>query len=556
MTSLPRSLLLLALLYTALNCVKPLIIDDAAYWYDAEQISRKPLDPYGFAILWYNAPQNANSLLAPAVLPYFIAPAVRLFGDHPMLVKLWLLPMALLFVWALYDLFRRFARGLEVPLTWMTVLSPAFLPSFNLMLDVPALALSLAAIAVFLRSLDRNSIPLATLAGLLGGLAMQTKYTALLAPAVMLVAAVVWRKPALWLPAVIVVAQVFVSWELLTALLYGQSHFLLALRDSGPPDLDLWTRLSVKARLILPLLGNVGGVAPAVFLLALAGMGVSGRWLLVIGAAMAAVYAVIACTTIDLAKGIWLEYVLFIVLGFFGVVVLLVGVTWTWMQGLGPGGAKTIAFLVVWLLLETLAYYPLTPFPAVRRVMGIVMAGTFLAAHLAARTCTQEPARRKVRWIAAFGVVLGLGIYSVDLVEAWTQKLAAEHAAGVARSLGTGQVWFVGHWGFQHYGEAAGMKPLIGSYDPPPDYVPLPPPSDLAQGDTIVVPIFWVDQQRLDYDPEKVEPVGSFAMTDVVLLRTVWSYYSGFGPLTHRGEPERLEVIIYRVKTDCTLNFE
>ena len=125
----------------------------------------------------------------------------RTVGPEPYLWKLGLFPIALLFVWALHDLFRRFALGWEVALTWMTVLSPAFLPSFNLMLDVPALALSLASLALFLKALDNNHLPLAALAGLIAGVAMQTKYTAALAPVVMFIAALLQRRPLVWVAA-------------------------------------------------------------------------------------------------------------------------------------------------------------------------------------------------------------------------------------------------------------------------------------------------------------------------------------------------------------------
>src|SRR5207248_233641 len=106
---------------------------------------------------------------------------------------------ALLFILALDALFSRFAQGLETPLVWMTVLSPTFLPSLNLMLDVPALGLSLFALVVFFRACDRHSLSRAIGAGLLAGLAMETKYTSFLAPAVMLlyVTIVLWPAPAL-----------------------------------------------------------------------------------------------------------------------------------------------------------------------------------------------------------------------------------------------------------------------------------------------------------------------------------------------------------------------
>src|SRR5262245_54385500 len=102
----------LAGLFTLLNSVKPLQVDDAAYYYYAAQIAEHPSDPYGFFIHWYQKPERADHILAPPVLPYWWAIAIRLFGERPFLWKLWLLPFSLLFVGALYVLFRRFARGL------------------------------------------------------------------------------------------------------------------------------------------------------------------------------------------------------------------------------------------------------------------------------------------------------------------------------------------------------------------------------------------------------------------------------------------------------------
>src|SRR5439155_19609652 len=87
----------LAVAFTLLNAIKPLHIDDTAYYYYARHISQHPLDPYGFEILWYSQPQSANTVLAPPVLPYWLAPAVRCFGEQPFWWKIWLFPFALLF---------------------------------------------------------------------------------------------------------------------------------------------------------------------------------------------------------------------------------------------------------------------------------------------------------------------------------------------------------------------------------------------------------------------------------------------------------------------------
>ena len=46
-------------------------------------------------------------------------------------------------------------QELALPLTALVVLSPAFLPGLNLMLDVPAQALALASLALFVAAADR-----------------------------------------------------------------------------------------------------------------------------------------------------------------------------------------------------------------------------------------------------------------------------------------------------------------------------------------------------------------------------------------------------------------
>jgi hypothetical protein len=88
-------------------------------------------------------------VLAPPVVPYWLGLGMRLFGDEPALLKLWLLPFVWLFAYSLRALLRRFARGMEGTVLPLMMLSPAVLPMVNLMLDIPAAALGLASLATF-----------------------------------------------------------------------------------------------------------------------------------------------------------------------------------------------------------------------------------------------------------------------------------------------------------------------------------------------------------------------------------------------------------------------
>lgn len=591
MRPFPHKLLLpLALACTLLNAVKPLTIDDTAYHDFAAQAARRPLDPYGFAMFWWYQPEPANEVLAPPLFFYWWSLVLRLFGENVFLAKVWSLPFVVLLAYALYALARRFARGVELPLVTMTLFSPVILPSLNMMLDVPALALSLAAVALFCRACDRDSFVLAALAGLIAGLGMETKYTAFLAPATMLLYAALLGRLRLWPAAAVVAAQVFLSWEFLVSLLYGESHFFMHARYSADHGL--------RWNLLLPLWTNLGSVGWAGVLLALAGLGVRRWGLAAAGAAGLLAYVAVACFGGDVPVSenlfghaekpvtVPFEQVIF---GTLGAVGLLVGgaalgrlfrvsaalMRWAdrllgWRQGTGrlrPGMSlsrpcRVRLFLLCWLVLEIVGYVALTPFPAVRRIMGVVVVTTLLLGRLAALRCRSAAARRTLYGVAAYGAALGLLVYGVDLAEARAEKAAVEEAARRIRGQDDGAtIWYVGHWGFQYYAERQGMR-AISAYSPPASAIPIPPRSVLHRGDWLVIPQYrWsgdrfaggVHKQFFTPDPYLTRLEFTVVMEDRVPLQTIINYYSGFTAVEHHDGP-RLEVEVRRVLADHEAN--
>jgi hypothetical protein len=534
--SWPRflSLLTLASLLTLLNAFKPLHIDDTAYYFYAARIAEAPLDPYGFEVHWSDRPQPANHVLAPLVLPYWWAAGLHLFGDRPFLWKLWLLPVSLLLVFALHHLLRRFARGLELPLLAIIVLSPTLLPSFNLMLDVPALALSLTALAVFTVAVECESWCWAVLAGLIAGLGMETKYTAFLAPAVMLLYAVIYRRQRLGVLAAGVAAALFICWETAIALRYGESHFL-----------HQWLQGSegLKRRLNLgvPLIGILGGTAPVVALLALAALGKS--WRMIFGCGLAIVAGYLLLAWVPEAESVLLRdangkdrlTLNTLIVGPSGLLVCggVVLVAWRLLRG----RAELVdQFLVSWLVLELAGYFALTPFAAARRVLGLVVVATLVAGRLASQSCESWPRRGLVHGLAAVGVLLGLAFYEVDYRDALAEQRGVESAARWLQEREPGAtVWFAGHWGFQYYAERAGWIPLRVDESQP------------RCGDWLVLPDRRVAQQPWPIDPAQLQAVVTLCWEDGLGLRTVPTYYSGNTALEHHEGP-RIEVTIYRVR--------
>ncbi|MBI1916995.1 MAG: glycosyltransferase family 39 protein [Planctomycetes bacterium] len=562
------ALFLVAALATFLNAFKPLHIDDAAYYAYARQFASSPLDPYGFAVFWYQHPEPANAVLAPPVLPLWWSLALRV-TDEPVLWKLWLFPFCLCLAWALHALARRFAGRLALPLTALTVLSPAFLPSLNLMLDVPAQALSLAALALFLSAADRSSLPRAALAGLVAGVAMQTKYTGFLAPAAMFLYALAHHRLRLWLPAVAVALAVFAAWEGFLVWRYGQSHFLYHLSEGNDSLLE-------RGYMVPLLLSLPGTVAPAV--LVLGGAALRPRTVPVLATAVITLlgYVVLACVDLRFrgevgpsrplfgasATATWEFTLAEVLFGVYGLALWTVVVAATWrlcrlnrlfLSCKRPKRSQRIArpddwFLALWLGLEVAGFFALSPFPAVRRVLGLIVVMVLLTGRLAARTCRARPGL--VGIAVAHGVLLGLVFQAVDFRGAAVQREAVRRAGAWIGAEGSTRqtIWFVGHWGFQFYAERTGLRPVVPAYDHS-GSASLPAPSRLARGDWLVVPDDNLVQQEIDMNDPRLRLTHRFFVDDGCPLQTVPFFYGGHVGLEHRRGPH-LEVRIYRVQTD------
>jgi acetyl esterase/lipase len=543
---LPRPLALagLAAAVVLLDAVKPLTVDDCGFHQFAAQIARHPLDPFGFDFL---GGDPAMQTLAPLLLPYWVAGAMRLLGEQPWLWKLSLLPFALLLTFALHALSRRFARGLEWPLTAMLMLSPTFLPSWNLMADLPALALSTAAVAVYWRAADRSSLGLAALAGLLAGLATLAKYTGFVAPAVFLLHAALYGGRRRGLLAAALAALVFAGWEVYVASVYGESHFLHHLGRHGVP-------LVRRLRVVLPLLTTLGALAPCLGLLGLAALGASRRVVLAaaafagLGFAVAALvplpWQVLARSPEDGSPRTTLTAVLFALNGV-GVVAVSAAAAWRLLRrrvGLQPAGPNRQVenlpyeagrrddwFLLLWLGLEAGACLAMAIFPAARRLLGVEVVLTLLVGRLAARACAAPERRRLVRGAVVGSALLGLAFFGIDLWEAQARKAAAERAAGWVRRQG-GDGWFVGGSGFDFYAERAGLRRVTKHAGPRP-------------GDWLVLETTHAG--LVHFAPPGVPPLRRLTPSDWLPLRTLYGFYSSGAPVEHCDGP-RLVVAIYR----------
>jgi hypothetical protein len=524
-----------ALVLTALNAIKPVHIDDSLNLRYAAEFAAHPLDPYGFK---YGSPYvlPANAVLVPPVLPYWLGAELALFGDHPILLKWGLLPFALALAWAVDFLAARLAPSLRVPVIWFSLLSPTVLPGFNLMMDVPMLAIGLSALAVVILSIERNSYALVLFGGLLAGLAIQTKYTGFIECGAIVAWCALNKRPARGLIVAAIALAVAVGWECWVAHTQGESHFLLQFR------LHQDRTVSRAVHIALPLVSQTAALAPGIALLGLAALGWKRRAILTAGLTIVAGLAVLALIPSEtpLLTGAAGRAILTpsnLVYAALAVIVwgVLGHICVRLARRKEPDDAdyQLTWFVLVWLALELGGYFALSPHPAARRVNGLVLVFTFLAARLAHLEGIRPSVATKV---CAFSVAIALLFYVTDCYEARAGQLAAHDVKRRSSELAQeGSVWQMSWWGFEYYAEREGLHPLQLNRQ-------IPRPGDLlAVQDMLAFRKFLAEQRTITLDP-----VETIVVRDAFPLRTLPGYYAGRNPLEHRTTG-RSPVIIYRV---------
>ena len=108
-----------------------------------------------------------------------------------------------------------------------------------------------------------------------------------------------------------------------------------------------------------------------------------------------------------------------------------------------------------------MSYFLISPFAAVRRLIGIMLAATLVLGRSAAIAPAPRRRTRNLLWcLAAFNAAAGVAIFGVDWQDAELARTAAVEAATLIRDQDPNAViWSVGGWGFQYNAEQLGMRP-------------------------------------------------------------------------------------------------
>lgn len=549
------SIVLLSVLVCILNAFKPFHAtgDDYAYYLVAKQISEKPFEPYGFESTWGHARSPANLVLAPPVLMYWWALAMHIFGESPTAWRLSLLPIVLIGNFSLYSLFRRFAPVAALALTCTVAVSPAMLPSLNMMLDVPALALQCAALSLFGIALERrssrSSVAWAIFAGVVAGLAMQTKYTAFTTPVAIVLWSICQGRVRVGLTAAIVSVSVFAGWEMFVAFQHGASHFLTGVDRQNAAPVKKAMSLALAA---ISLMGSLGFPC---LLIALHALGArtaawkasvalysAGMLLLLISPADWQVILRRASTGEASFRWSQLFFTVFGVLFWACMAAVAVGTARTWrlLRRRTPEGVQEpidglSILLVAWFAVEWAAYLTLSPFPAARRVLMLLVVGMLMAARLGHRLRSDASQATVAGWAFGASLVLGLTYFAADFADARSDRQAVAEAEN--RRIGSGppahRTWFIQFNGSRQYAEKLGWRPLLFEE------------SALEKGDWLIVFHTKGWDPKIQFPQGEATKVSEFTVEGVFPLRARGGFYAGRTPV-ERVDGPRVVVEIFQ----------
>jgi hypothetical protein len=358
----------------------------------------------------------------------------------------------------------------------------------------------------------------------------------------MLYHALLFKKYRPGLLAAVVAGIFFLSWETFIYLSAGRSHFIAQSQIYGSVNL-----MAKYAYMAWPVVTIMGAVAPFFTLLALIALGAKKKALVVSVITIAAGFLLIAFAPERFQawgpnQNLTLAHVVFSLFGVgFFVSLLFVIRRLTRVSRRMEGYLESWSeyriewFLAGWWLMELVAYFLLSPIPAVRRVLLLLVVTTLLVGRLLSRSANARPSL--VQWTAFGSILLGLLFYSVDFRDAYVEKTAiAKAKLTIATMPPANNTWYLGRWGFQFYAEQAGMKPVL------PDESVFRPGDHIVTTDSVYAPEPVLAHLRR----HQLTQVAEFSLADRLPLSTMLGYYSSGIPIHHQAGPRR-KVKILRV---------
>ena len=438
-------LLLIWAAATSVNLTKAVHMDDPVYLYSARAILETPFRPYNAQISWgAEVPGPLSDSAQPPLLFYGFASILALFGESEVALHAFMSLFTLGVILGFYRITSRFDRQSAILATCLLCLGPAFMPSQNLMTDVPVLFFHLLCFWILTSDWSKPaSIRRIAAAGVAAASAVLTKYVGLVL-VLLIPIAVLLRGPRRILWSAAIPAVPIAAWTLFSYYSNGKVHFLKPALTSGgsslvPHTIDWFTCLGSIAPFSLLFLPAICSSRP-------------------LRAALLGFFAVALIwhpnhlnAPAPSGSALHVAARVFFWNGVFTSVVTL----WTLLSRVRrPLDEQSASRLLAsaWFIGSFIFIVTFAPFIAVRHLLLVmpVVVLSLADGHL-------QRVGTTVR-LAAAAVTLSLGLLVAHIDRMWAEVYRSQALELSNRFSGPHTLWAVGHWGWQWYAEKCGMN--------------------------------------------------------------------------------------------------
>lgn len=447
------------------NIDKAFHVDDTGHLEIARWIEQNPLHPMSGLVNWSGSPESISTLNQPHLYFYLMAGWAHLFGYSEISMHLL---MALFSLWAI-SAFYRLANIVHseqaIYITALFALSSAFVVGQNTMVDVPLVAVWIEFYYFLLNPYGeprRNLI----IASLLCSAALLIKYTSLvLIPALVLQIVLTKKyKNIVW---ILIPVATLLAWSGFNLFDYGRIHILDRARESKAAYTYFLN--------LLNWIVGLGAILPFAILVFITefkrSIGYAGKTLWTILAFVALLPTVMtgASTVTDFQ---YLNIALLLSFFAIGSGVLYVSYRTVKFKKISQGITSVQLMLVYWVVSTLIFIVAFAPFMATRHVL-LAMPAVLLILYPAV-------AKNSIG-VKFYFLALAITVMNTCLLakaDFWYGGIYKTMASSIAKELPPdGQVWFVGHWGWQWYAQQSGMRHLGRNSREP------------KKGDYLVVPL-------------------------------------------------------------------
>ncbi len=511
---------------------KPFHIDDSAFLEIAQNILERPLDPFHGSVALVDhdyeifkrlgkVPNTFESMSHPPLVPYLMAAVIKLRGSiDEFALHLTFLIFPVMAALSAFYIAERFTNSPLITVVLFLTCPIFMVNAQNLMTDVPAMALSLGSVAVFIFSVEHQRTSYALLAGVLGGLAGLTRYPGLATPLLLVIYSIMTGKGLrLSILAGVASTVVFGIWVIENVAIYSTPHIWASYRfyksfyayhSFGPTDTLIKAVSNFSA---------IGGCAflSAIFLFYFREKRFSFTFLfsIVTSALLLFLLKKFTLALVDYSGAQILALYLFVFAGiyFLSEAIRIV---------VRNRDVPHLKFLGFWLLLMLIPALFLLPFGTGRYMLPTLF--PMILILIADPERDLNIGRKLISTIVVITFVFGLILSWTDFELALTYKVFPQ---SIRQNYPKEKIWFIGEWGFRFY-----MKEQGGIYLLSDDTAP-------SSGGVVVKPQMAGLHQMADSVSNQclvTEPFVVFSPNPLRILNLAAKagfYSSGFGLLPY-----------------------